>query len=113
MDTLSVFQCGFQGDLLLVLSRFARLLLHIPQMQSLGCPSAPRHTIIVHEEPDRPQSRLDRYYQDGAGISVGRVCQCQVLDIKFVVLANNVSIGAATSSIINAELAVIRGVVQT
>ena len=81
--------------------------------QSLGCPSAPRHTIIVHEEPDRPQPRLDRYYQDGAGVSVGRVRQCQVLDIKFVVLANNVSIGAATSSIINAELAVIRGVVQT
>ena len=84
-----------------------------PDAQSLGCPSAPRHTIIVHGEPDRPQSRLDRYYQDGAGISVGRVCQCQVLDIKFVVLANNVSIGAATSSIINAELVVIRGVVQT
>ena len=41
------------------------------------------------------------------------MCQCQVLDIKFVVLANNVSIGAATNSIINTELAVIRGVVQT
>ncbi|KAF9449034.1 aspartate-semialdehyde dehydrogenase [Macrolepiota fuliginosa MF-IS2] len=81
--------------------------------QTLGCPSAPTHTIIVHEEPDRPQPRLDRYYQDGAGVSVGRVRQCQVLDIKFVVLANNVSIGAATSSIINAELAVIKGVVQT
>jgi aspartate-semialdehyde dehydrogenase len=84
-----------------------------PEAQALGCPSAPRRTITVHEEPDRPQPRLDRYYQDGAGVSVGRVRQCQVLDIKFVVLANNVSIGAATSSIINAELAVIRHVVQT
>ncbi|TFK29039.1 aspartate-semialdehyde dehydrogenase [Coprinopsis marcescibilis] len=80
--------------------------------QSLGCPSAPVHTISVHEEPDRPQPRLDRYYQEGAGVSVGRVRQCPVLDIKFVVLANNVSIGAATSSIINAELAVVKGVVQ-
>ncbi|KAF5387940.1 hypothetical protein D9615_000784 [Tricholomella constricta] len=79
--------------------------------QTLGCPSAPRHAISVHEEPDRPQPRLDRYYQDGAGVSVGRIRQCQVLDIKFVVLANNVSIGAATSSIINAELAVLKGVV--
>jgi len=34
------------------------------------------------------------------------------MDIKFVVLANNVSIGAATSSIINAELAVLKNVVQ-
>ncbi|KAF9030451.1 aspartate-semialdehyde dehydrogenase [Hymenopellis radicata] len=84
-----------------------------PDAQALGCPSAPRHTIQVHEEPDRPQPRLDRYYQDGAGVSVGRVRQCQVLDIKFVVLANNVSIGAATSSIINAELAVLKGVVPS
>ena len=83
-----------------------------PDAQALGCPSAPRHAIVVHEEPDRPQPRLDRYYQDGAGVSVGRVRQCQVLDIKFVVLANNVSIGAATSSIINAEYAVLKNVVQ-
>lgn len=85
---------------------------YTPAVQTLGCPSAPRHAIFVHEEPDRPQPRLDRYYQDGAGISVGRVRQCPVLDIKFVVLANNVSIGAATSSIINAELAVLRGYVE-
>ncbi|KAL4254302.1 aspartate-semialdehyde dehydrogenase family protein [Pleurotus pulmonarius] len=83
-----------------------------PDAQALGCPSAPRHAIVVHEEPDRPQPRLDRYYQDGSGVHVGRVRQCQVLDIKFVLLANNVSIGAATSSIINAELAVIKGVIN-
>lgn len=81
--------------------------------QTMGCPSAPRHAISVHEEPDRPQPRLDRYYQDGAGVSVGRIRQCQVLDIKFVVLANNVSIGAATSSIINAELAILKGVIAS
>lgn len=84
-----------------------------PDAQTLGCPSAPRHAITVHEEPDRPQPRLDRYFQDGAGVSVGRVRQCQVLDIKFVILANNVSIGAATSSIINAELAVLKGFIPS
>ncbi|KAL4076372.1 hypothetical protein V8B97DRAFT_2020193 [Scleroderma yunnanense] len=88
------------------------LVAYTPEAQSMGCPSAPVHAIFVHEEPDRPQPRLDRYYQDGAGVSVGRVRQCPVLDIKFVVLANNVSIGAATSSIINAELAVLKGVVK-
>jgi aspartate-semialdehyde dehydrogenase len=77
----------------------------------LGCPSAPIHTISVHEEQDRPQPRLDRYFQDGAGVSIGRVRQCKVLDIKFVVLANNVSIGAATSSIMNAEIAILKGVI--
>ncbi|EIN11030.1 aspartate-semialdehyde dehydrogenase [Punctularia strigosozonata HHB-11173 SS5] len=82
------------------------------EAQALGCPSAPRRTIFVHEEPDRPQPRLDRDYQQGSSVMVGRVRQCRVLDIKFVVLANNVCIGAATSSIINAELAIVKGIVQ-
>ncbi|KIL60968.1 hypothetical protein M378DRAFT_130168 [Amanita muscaria Koide BX008] len=83
------------------------------EVQILGCPSAPRKAIVVHEEADRPQPRLDRYFQNGASVSVGRVRQCQVLDIKFVALSNNVSIGAATSSIMNAELAVVKGVVES
>jgi aspartate-semialdehyde dehydrogenase len=84
---------------------------YAPAVQSAGCPSAPRHAIWVHEEPDRPQPRLDRAFQQGAGVSVGRVRQCPVLDIKFVVLSNNVNIGAATSSIINAEMAIATGVI--
>ena len=83
-----------------------------PTVQSFGCPSAPRHAIWVHEEPDRPQPRLDRTFQRGAGVSVGRVRQCSVLDIKFVVLSNNVNIGAATSSIMNAEMAISKGLVR-
>lgn len=78
---------------------------------SLGCPSAPTIPIVVHDEQDRPQPRLDRDFQQGAGVSVGRVRQCPVLDIKFVVLVNNVCIGAATSSIINAEIALAKGVI--
>ena len=79
---------------------------------ALGCPSAPTQTIVVHEEPDRPQPRLDRDFQNGAGVSVGRIRECPVLDIKFVVLSNNVCIGAATSSIINAELAIAKEVIK-
>jgi len=110
------------GHLMTVCLRFARRPPPSPQQvrEALASytpdapagPSAPVHAIFVHEESDRPQPRLDRYYQDGAGVSVGRVRQCPVLDVKFVVLANNVSIGAATSSIINAEIAVIRGIVN-
>ena len=85
---------------------------YTPDARSLGCPSAPPHAIYVHEEADRPQPRLDRDYQRGAGVSVGRVRQCRVLDVKFVVLANNVCIGAATSSIINAEFALLKGFVS-
>jgi aspartate-semialdehyde dehydrogenase len=87
------------------------LVTYTPAVQSTGCPSAPRHAIWVHEEPDRPQPRLDRSFQQGASVSVGRVRQCPVLDIKFVVLSNNVNIGAATSSIMNAEMAISKGLI--
>lgn len=82
------------------------------EAQSLGCPSAPKYPLIVHEEQDRPQPRLDRDVQSGAGVSVGRVRECKVMDIKFVLMANNVAIGAATSSIINAEVAVEKGYIR-
>lgn len=84
---------------------------YVCEAQKLECPSAPKQAIVVHEQEDRPQPRLDRYHQDGAGVSVGRVRPCAVLDIKLILLANNVSIGAATSSIINAEYAVAKGIV--
>ncbi|KAG6373745.1 aspartate-semialdehyde dehydrogenase [Boletus reticuloceps] len=110
------------GHMMTVTVRFARRPPPSPQQvrealaaytpDAPACPSAPVHAIFVHEEADRPQPRLDRYYQDGAGVSVGRVRQCPVLDVKFVVLANNVSIGAATSSIINAEVAVLKGIIH-
>lgn len=83
--------------------------------QELGkgkVPSAPESPLVVLEEQDRPQPRLDRNLQEGACVVVGRIRECPVLDIKFVCLSDNVRIGAATSSIINAELAVAQGVVQ-
>lgn len=79
------------------------------EAQTLGCPSAPKNPLLVHSEQDRPQPRLDRDAQSGAGVSVGRVRECKVLDIKFVLMANNVAIGAATSSLINAEIAIEKG----
>lgn len=78
---------------------------------SLKCFSAPETPIFVHHQIDRPQPRLDRYFQNGSGINVGRIRKCEVLDVKFIILANNVSIGAATSSIMNAELTVAKGLI--
>ncbi|KAH7091788.1 aspartate-semialdehyde dehydrogenase [Auriculariales sp. MPI-PUGE-AT-0066] len=77
--------------------------------QTLQCPSAPQIAIEVHDADDRPQPRLDRDAQKGAGVSLGRLRECPVLDLKFVVLVNNVCLGAATSSIINAEIACAQG----
>ena len=79
------------------------------EAQSLGVPSAPKHAIVVHDAPDRPQPRLDRDLENGACVSVGRIRDCPVLDVKFVCLIDNVRLGAATSSIMNAEIAVEKG----
>lgn len=79
------------------------------EAQDLNVPSAPKQAIIVHEAPDRPQPRLDRDLENGAAVSVGRVRECGVLDVKFVCLSDNVRLGAATSSIMNAEIAVEKG----
>jgi aspartate-semialdehyde dehydrogenase len=79
------------------------------ESQEIGCPSAPRQAIYVMEEDDRPQPRLDRDMERGYAISVGRVREDPVLDIKFVTLSHNTVIGAAGSSILNAEVAVVKG----
>lgn len=79
------------------------------EAQKLKVHSAPAQAIVVHEEEDRPQPRLDRDHQNGACVHVGRVRKCPVFDVKFVVLSNNVMIGAATSSVMNAEIALAQG----
>lgn len=81
----------------------------VSESQTLGCPSAPQNAICVMEEPDRPQPRLDRETDRGYAVSVGRVREDPVLDIKFVTLSHNTVIGAAGSSVLNAEVAVLKG----
>ncbi|KAL1303915.1 hypothetical protein AAFC00_000369 [Neodothiora populina] len=84
---------------------------YVSDAQKLGCPSAPEHAIVVMEEPDRPQPRLDRETDRGYAVSVGRVREDEsgIFDIKFVALSHNTVIGAAGSSILNAEAAVLKG----
>ncbi|KAL1925609.1 uncharacterized protein VTP21DRAFT_492 [Calcarisporiella thermophila] len=84
---------------------------YVPEAQKLGCPSAPKQCIKVFEDVDRPQPRLDRDLGAGYTVSVGRVRECPVLDVKFVLLAHNTVLGAAGSSILNAEVAVAKGLI--
>ncbi|MBP7778299.1 MAG: aspartate-semialdehyde dehydrogenase [Acidobacteria bacterium] len=77
--------------------------------QELGLPSAPVPAIVVMDEPNRPQPRLDADRGDGMAVSVGRVRECPVFHVKFVALAHNVVRGAAGAAILNAELMVAEG----
>ncbi|MBI5876787.1 MAG: aspartate-semialdehyde dehydrogenase [Chloroflexi bacterium] len=72
--------------------------------QALNLPMAPEHPIIVRDEIDRPQPRLDRDDQKGMASVVGRIRPCPVLDYKFLVLGHNTLRGAAGGTLLNAEL---------
>ena len=86
---------------------------YVSEAQTLGCFSAPQHAIVVRDELDRPQPRLDRDTERGYAVTVGRVRDdpSGVFDCKFVVLSHNTILGAAGSSILNAEAAIIQGYV--
>ena len=71
-----------------------------------GLNSAPQPVIVVREEADRPQPRLDRMTGRGMTTVVGRVRRDPLLHLKFVVLSHNTIRGAAGGSIYNAELLV-------
>ncbi|MDY6764117.1 MAG: aspartate-semialdehyde dehydrogenase [Halobacteria archaeon] len=70
---------------------------------TLDLPSAPENTIFVHEQPDRPQPRLDRDIGDGMTVSVGRIRE-DSRGVKYTCLAHNTIRGAAGASLLNGEL---------
>ena len=74
----------------------------VPQERRL--PSAPAHPVVVMEEPDRPQPRLDVEREAGMATFVGRARPCPVLHYKFIALGHNTVRGAAGAALLNAEL---------
>ena len=72
--------------------------------QELGLHSAPDRPIIVRDEKDRPQPRLDRHAGRGMSVTVGRIAEDRVLDCRFVALSHNTIRGAAGAAILNAEM---------
>lgn len=77
--------------------------------QELRLPSAPERPILVRDEPDRPQPRLDREAGRGMSITVGRIARDGVLGHRFVALSHNTIRGAAGAAILNAELLLEKG----
>lgn len=77
--------------------------------QELGLPFAPKNPVIVRHEPNRPQPRRDRDEDKGMAVSVGRLRECPLFDIRFVGLSHNTVRGAAGGGILNAELLKAKG----
>lgn len=72
--------------------------------QELELPSAPKQFIQYLEEDNRPQVTMDVDYENGMGVSVGRLREDTVYDWKFIGLSHNTVRGAAGGAVLCAEL---------
>ena len=80
--------------------------------QELKLPSAPEHFMQYLEEDNRPQVSLDVDFENGMGVSVGRLREDTVYDYKFVGLSHNTVRGAAGGAVLCAELLTAKGYIQ-
>jgi len=71
-----------------------------------GLPSAPSDYLIVHEDPTRPQPRIDREINDGMTTSVGRLEEESLFDhgIKYILFSHNKKMGSAKGAVLLAEM---------
>ncbi len=79
--------------------------------QELKLPSAPAQFIRYMEEDDRPQVALDVNYENGFGVSLGRLRKDSYFDWKFVGLSHNTIRGAAGGGVLIAELLKAQGLI--
>jgi aspartate-semialdehyde dehydrogenase len=70
-----------------------------------GHRSAPRRMITLHDDPFRPQVRLDRDNDDGMTTTVGRLRADASLGhgVKYVLVSHNTKMGAAKGAVLVAE----------
>ncbi|MBO4864445.1 MAG: aspartate-semialdehyde dehydrogenase [Eubacterium sp.] len=80
--------------------------------QELDLPSAPKQFIRYMEEDNRPQVNLDVNYENGMGVSMGRLREDKIFDYKFVGLSHNTIRGAAGGAVLCAELLTAKGYIS-
>ncbi|HIX72557.1 MAG TPA: aspartate-semialdehyde dehydrogenase [Candidatus Anaerobutyricum stercoripullorum] len=77
--------------------------------QELNLPSAPKQFIQYMEEDNRPQVKADVNFENGMGISMGRLREDKIYDYKFIGLSHNTVRGAAGGAVLCAELLTAQG----
>ncbi len=77
-----------------------------------GLPSAPDLPLRYRDEQDRPQPRRDVNDGRGMTVSVGRVREDPIMQLRMVAMGHNTIRGAAGGSILNAEVLVKTGVIS-
>lgn len=83
-----------------------------PPTAAVGLYSSPARIFQLFREYGRPQPRLDIWADRGMMVSVGQVRPCSILDIKMTTVVHNTLRGAASGSLLNAELLVSQGLLK-
>ncbi len=92
-----------KDDVLFAIKRFKN------PIAKLQLPSSPKTFIKYFEEADYPQTKLHRNFENGMGITMGRLQEDRHFDWKFVALSHNTIRGAAGGAVLTAELLVKKG----
>lgn len=71
-----------------------------------GLPSAPPDYFAVHDDPTRPQPRIEREVNDGMTTTVGRLEEDSIFEhgIKYMLFSHNKKMGSAKGAVLLAEM---------
>jgi aspartate-semialdehyde dehydrogenase len=83
----------------------------ITKYPRLDLHSSPENFMVVREEPDRPQPKMDRGTGHGMTVTIGRLFPDNIFDYRFVSLSHNTIRGAAGAAVLNAELLIDKGLI--
>jgi len=71
-----------------------------------GLPSAPKDYYVVHEDPTRPQPRIERQVGGGMTTTIGRLEKEELFDhgLKYILFSHNKKMGSAKGAVLLAEM---------
>jgi len=76
------------------------------EISVVGLPSAPKDYYVVHEDPTRPQPRIERHVGDGMTTTIGRLEKVELFDhgVKYMLFSHNKKMGSAKGAVLLAEM---------
>ena len=76
------------------------------EISVVDLPSAPKDYYVVHEDPTRPQPRMEREVGGGMTTTIGRLEREELFDhgLKYVLFSHNKKMGSAKGAVLLAEM---------
>jgi len=76
------------------------------EISVVGLPSAPKDYYAVHEDPTRPQPRIERQVGGGMTTTIGRLEKEELFDhgLKYMLFSHNKKMGSAKGAVLLAEM---------